>query len=287
MTRLERRARLLLHAYPADYRRDRGYEITDTLLEATPAGRDWPLPRESRALIMAGLRARAAANGRLGTWAGLRLAAMLGPAIYLAFVAAASTTGGWHEAPLALLTAAAVAAGWLRGRAAVKAAMAAAAAAAWIIYGLAPGNNLASTLIQVAALVLFAGLAAGSQPPRAWLWLPAAAAVTGPALAGLSLAMGLGGGRNYVDLLSTGLGWGLLAVLAAAVLWLVVDARPMIGLLVAIVVHGLGIVTSVPHLSVQYLLLSLVLWLLAPAVLATPALWRLHRQAAESRRTAA
>jgi hypothetical protein len=285
VTRLEWCARLLLRAYPADYRRDRGYEIADTLLEATPAGRDWPLPRESRALIMAGLRARAVANGRLGTWAGLRLAAMLGLAIYLAFTAADVSTAGWHEAPLALLTAAAVAAGWLRGRTAVKAVIAAAAAAAWIIYGLAPGTNLASMLIQAAGLVLFAVLAAGSRPPRAWLWLPAAVALTGPALAGLALALGTG--RSYLDLLSTGLGWALLAVLTAAVLWLVVDPRPMIGLLVAIAVHGLGFATFLPHMSVRSLLPLLVVWLLAPAVLAAPALWQLHRLAARPGRTAA
>jgi hypothetical protein len=78
MTRLGRRTRLLLRAYPAGYRCAHAEEIAGTLLEATAAGRAWPLPRESRALIMAGLRARAAANGRLGMWAGLRLAALLG-----------------------------------------------------------------------------------------------------------------------------------------------------------------------------------------------------------------
>ena len=35
--RLERRARTLLRAYPADYRRDRAEEVIGTLLEATPA----------------------------------------------------------------------------------------------------------------------------------------------------------------------------------------------------------------------------------------------------------
>jgi hypothetical protein len=39
--RLERRARTLLRAYPADYRRDRAEELIGTLLEATPAGRSF------------------------------------------------------------------------------------------------------------------------------------------------------------------------------------------------------------------------------------------------------
>jgi hypothetical protein len=56
VTRLERRARLPSRAYPAGYRRDRGGEITGTLLEAIPAGRDWPMPRECWALVMAGHR---------------------------------------------------------------------------------------------------------------------------------------------------------------------------------------------------------------------------------------
>jgi hypothetical protein len=284
VTRLERRALLLLRAYPAGYRRDHGEEIAGTLLEATPAGRDWPLPRESRALIMAGLRARAAANGRLGTRAGLRQAALLGMAVYLAFPAAVSFLGGWQEAPVGLLTAAAVAAGWRAGRTAAKAAMAAAAAAAWVIHGLASGGGLTPVLAEVACLVLFAGLAAGPRPPRAWLWMPAAVAATGPALAGLPPAMAAG--RHYPALLADVPVLALLAVAAAAVLWLAVDARPVIGLLVAISLQGL-IAAAVPHMSVRYLLTMLAFWLLAPAVLAAPALWRLHRQAAWPGRTAA
>jgi hypothetical protein len=35
----ERRARMLLRAYPAAYRHERGEEIIGTLLEATPANR--------------------------------------------------------------------------------------------------------------------------------------------------------------------------------------------------------------------------------------------------------
>jgi hypothetical protein len=49
--RLERRARVLLRAYPADYRRDRAEEVIGTLLEATPDGRPFPSARDARALI--------------------------------------------------------------------------------------------------------------------------------------------------------------------------------------------------------------------------------------------
>jgi hypothetical protein len=42
MSKLERRCRLLLTAYPAEYRRERGEEILGTLLETTLLGRNWP-----------------------------------------------------------------------------------------------------------------------------------------------------------------------------------------------------------------------------------------------------
>jgi hypothetical protein len=48
MTALERRCRLLLLAYRAAYRRERGAEVLGTLLDATPPGRTWPLLRDSR-----------------------------------------------------------------------------------------------------------------------------------------------------------------------------------------------------------------------------------------------
>ena len=83
--RLERRARTLLRAYPADYRRDRAEELIGTLLEATPAGRSFPSARDARALIAGGVRARAARNRRLSTTTNLRLALLLGLSIFLPF----------------------------------------------------------------------------------------------------------------------------------------------------------------------------------------------------------
>ena len=58
MSSLERRCRRLLRAYPAWYRRGRGDEILDTLLEASPPGRGWPSFRDTRALVIGGLRVR-------------------------------------------------------------------------------------------------------------------------------------------------------------------------------------------------------------------------------------
>ncbi|MGH3305825.1 MAG: hypothetical protein ACRDOK_30040 [Streptosporangiaceae bacterium] len=88
MTTLERRCRLLLQAYPSSYRQDRGEEIIGTLLEATPAGRSWPLASDIRGLAMGGLRARAAQNRRLTIAANLRVAALIGATAYLAFISA-------------------------------------------------------------------------------------------------------------------------------------------------------------------------------------------------------
>jgi len=58
VTPLERRCRWLLRAYPAWYRRDRAWEMLDTLLEASQPGQSWPSLRDARALVTGGLRLR-------------------------------------------------------------------------------------------------------------------------------------------------------------------------------------------------------------------------------------
>jgi hypothetical protein len=58
VTRLERRCRWLLLAYPAWYRRGRGGEMLGTLLEASPPGARWPSVRDARALVTGGVRVR-------------------------------------------------------------------------------------------------------------------------------------------------------------------------------------------------------------------------------------
>jgi hypothetical protein len=64
--RLERRARLLLRAYPPAYRADRGEEMLGTLLESTAGSRDWPPARDAWSLLASGTRARRAGNQRQG-----------------------------------------------------------------------------------------------------------------------------------------------------------------------------------------------------------------------------
>jgi hypothetical protein len=58
MTPLERHSGWLLRAYPAWYRRERAGEMLDTLLAASPPGRRWPSFRDTRALVIGGLRVR-------------------------------------------------------------------------------------------------------------------------------------------------------------------------------------------------------------------------------------
>jgi hypothetical protein len=58
MTGLDRRCQWLLRAYPAWYRRGRSGEMLGTLLEASGPGRRWPSFRDTRALVLGGLRIR-------------------------------------------------------------------------------------------------------------------------------------------------------------------------------------------------------------------------------------
>ena len=84
-SKLERRARALLRAYPAEYRHGRAEEIIGTLLEAAPPGRSYPAAREAWSLVAGGRHARAARNRRLGVKANVRLALLLAISLYLSF----------------------------------------------------------------------------------------------------------------------------------------------------------------------------------------------------------
>ena len=66
MSLLERRCRSLLRAYPRWYRRQPGDEMLATLLKASQPGQRWPSARETRALIIGGLRVRAAQISYVG-----------------------------------------------------------------------------------------------------------------------------------------------------------------------------------------------------------------------------
>jgi hypothetical protein len=251
----ERGYRRLLLAYPAWYRRERGEEILDTLLAAAPRGRTWPSLRDSAALILGGLRVRAGQNRRLTTTANLRLAVLFGVALWLTSqvsVDLAFPGQGWlHWAPfgqpfgyavargLAML--AAVGAAWFAPRPVVAAISLIAVAAisltvardahtyqgAWWLLG-EPGM-----LGEPAALAALALLALGKERmPRCWFWL------LGLWLLGAELAQALAWlPVRPVFLLSLfgvmdDLPW---VILAAVVLWAVVDARPAIAVGVAVV----------------------------------------------------
>lgn len=82
MSPLERRCWWLLRAYPKQYRSGRADEMLGTLVEAAGSERRWLSPRESAALVVGGIRARAARNADMPVLASLRLAAMLALAAF-------------------------------------------------------------------------------------------------------------------------------------------------------------------------------------------------------------
>jgi hypothetical protein len=242
----ERHCGLLLRAYPDAYRRERGAEIIGTLLETTPEGRDWPLPRDIRSLVTGGLRARAALNGRKTTAANLRVAVLVGVAAYLAYVAAgdlgslllAAELGfsrghplpfDWSLLVVATSITATLVLAWLSNRRAIVVAGALPAAAAIAVVGPWWPSAVGSVVAALACLAVLGALACRERPDRRWLWL------IGPVvLARLLMARVLPGtSLEAADALALRL---LLALVIVSIAWLVIDARPAI----AIMVFALG-----------------------------------------------
>jgi hypothetical protein len=94
-TRLERRYRRLLLAYPRAYRHHRGAEMVTTLLEMAEAGRARPDRGQAVHLVLCGLAQRfRLPAGRPLTWAGAALAAVL----LGGFGALGGTWLGWQTA---------------------------------------------------------------------------------------------------------------------------------------------------------------------------------------------
>ena len=302
MSKLERRCRLLLIAYPAEYRRERGEEIIGTLLETTLRGRGWPHARDARALIIGGLRARAAANRRLSTAADIRLAVLLGAAIWLYVLAAAflwefatssaifdtahdTAASGWRELLAGLLIAAAATCAW-RGRRRLLFAWAPAAAAAviWLLIHqpayesstlsvtTLTAGAAGSLLLCLAALMLLARQA--ERPPRSWLWLIGLIVAT-ETLPGLM--------SGHVLALSWGQPTLLLTVLIVAVAWIIVDARPALGLATCLALEVVTLLSGTVQLGYASYFAPLVaqaeaMWPLYAILLAVGglALWRLR-----------
>jgi hypothetical protein len=222
MSALETRYRWLLRAYPAGYRKERGQEMLGTLLETAPDGQTWPSIRDTRALVMGGLRVRAAQNHRLSTPANLRLSALFGVAMALGIVVASGIrpvvdgstplTSGYLPI-LWALTLAVIGLAWFARPAVIV--TAALAVAALSFYPGQPGALRAYTLL----LVLLAALARGpARPPRSWVWWLGVLPVW----------------------LLTGVPVLLPALVLVLVLWIVVDARPAIALALLIAFFGVG-----------------------------------------------
>jgi hypothetical protein len=278
MSRLERRCRLLLRAYPATYRSARGEEIIGTLLEATPPGRAWPRSRDLRSLLAGSLRARAAQNRERTTAANLRVAALVGIAAYLAlaasedlrlsvrfqFAAARSSPYLAVGAVLALVTLALV---WASGRRAVVLCGALPAAAAlsyarpsFPIFG-------ATAITYLACLATIVALASGRcRPGWRWLWPVGffAAVPWLPAYVGVRPVFAV-----------------LLAITAVGIAWMAVDARPALAMAAFLLAYGLAVTISNVGISAAVLALLAIV-----TVIAAPATWLLHRQSARPRRLA-
>lgn len=92
--RLEARYRRLLLGYPRDYRRERGQEIVDTLLELAPDGQTRPTVRQAVNLLRNGLRCRLGrpASRSIVVWASLTAV------VWGLFIAAVAERITWETA---------------------------------------------------------------------------------------------------------------------------------------------------------------------------------------------
>jgi hypothetical protein len=289
MTALERRTRLLLRVYPADYRRERGEEMIGTLLETTPDGRAWPRLRDVRALTAGGLKARAAQNRRLSTAANLRVAVMAGVSFYLATLAGeylasfASAFGpqrpsvsGWSVWPAALaglFVAATVVLAWTAPRTVVLASAVPAAAAVSVFDFAIARHLIAPAVTQAMCLAALVALVPRTaRPSRRWLWLMGA-------VVAMAVIPSLPLGYWY---------WGfsplltpqalVLAIGIVGIAWIGIDARLAVAVMTCIVVTlvqtGAAIYGAGAGFPAQLVLLLIF------AAIATPAVWLLRRQSA-------
>jgi hypothetical protein len=284
MSALEWRCRWLLHAYPAWYRRQRGEEMLGTLMEASPAGRRWPLPRDIRAMLIGGLRVRAGQHRRLSTPANLRLAGLLGVALALLWLIgnnlgtaimfwthvypAATPAGLGYQAAASLLALAAVLAAWFAPWP-VVAAPAVAGAALWVYSG---DRVMASQ--PAGLLILLVILTAGRERiPRSWLGL------AGLLFAVTVLAQATAAPRLYF--LFAALSFAPWVVLGVVILWAAVDARPAVAMAIYLASNYL-IFTLIGYAGYGAAPAAAWEWYLPAvgvAVLGSCALWRLRRQA--------
>jgi hypothetical protein len=243
MTELERRCQVLLLAYPADYRAERGEEMLATLLEAARPAQRWPGRRETAGLMLGGLRARMLRNQRLSAWADVRLAILLALAIVVAFIAVRSAAIGiapvwrgwslnsrWLEVEgIAGLGLPAIVLIWCGPR--LLAALALAGAGLLYLHLAGAWNPvLSAPVLPIFLLALFT--VASPRPPRSWLcWVLLMVAWS----ALWELAAFISPLRPLV--LSP---WLLIPLLFCAVLWMVMDARLMLAAAIVLAVFLLS-----------------------------------------------
>jgi hypothetical protein len=285
--KLERRARALLRAYPAEYRHGRAEEIIATLLEAAPPGRSLPPAREAWSLLAGGRHARAARNRRPGVKANLRLALLLGISIYLSFyfglglavnaLGFAGDRASWLTNTTMALGLAVALAPWLGSRAAVTA-LAIPAGALFTYTDLKANHGSATTIAVAELLIVMAALAALSggpvRLPRSWLWLSGAFPLALAAGRLLSLQHVLGPVRGSLEL-------DALVLLAVVVVcWLVTDARPAFALCLAVLLWAVTVtltdLTFGDYLNVWLEFLLPMFAMVLPVML--PAAWLLLRR---------
>jgi hypothetical protein len=280
MTMVERHCQLLLRLYPVAYRGERGEEIIGTLLETTPEGRTWPLPRDIRGLAIGGLRARAQLNRCNTTAANLRVAVFVGVAAYLAWIAAVNLGGlgytaghgwpfAWPPVVLATLNVVTLVLAWLRLRRAVVLAGALPAAASLALAGPWHPYDVGYAVAELTCLAVLVALAGRERPDRRWLWL------IGPiVLEGLLMARVLPDTGPAEIAVIGFLALCLLAIVSIA--WLAIDARPAIAIVVFLLVGWLPLAMANPGTAIMAELPVLG----SCAAIAGPAVWLLRRQSA-------
>ena len=201
--KLERRARFLLRAYPAEYRHGRAEEIIGTLLEAAPPGQSYPAARVGGgASRLTSAEVAAGAAAALAPWLGSRAATTA-----LAVLAATfNVVVSYRELSTA--------------------------------HYYSPEMYRTIAVTTLAGLVVFAALAALSggpaRLPRSWLWLPCAFPLA--LVAGRLLHYLLHLSRATLNQDSLVLGaLVLLAVVVAC--WLATDPRPAFSLCLAFLLY--------------------------------------------------
>ena len=275
-----------------------------TLLEATPPGRSWPLPRDIRCLIVGGLRARAAQPRQFTTATNLRVAVLAGVAAYLAYsasgflssyfrsgfvfvpdlvqaavdsprgVAELNAPFGWPLAAV-VLSLIPVALVWLSRRRVLVLLGALPAAAATCYAGPWQGIGVGSTVVGLACLAALVALAGYAERPSwRWFW-PLGLLAVAPLLVAVAWRFA----PIAPDfILAAGVVLAALAVSILSIAWMVIDARPAIAMAVFLLAIQLSLTISLLAMGDR----SVASPLFALVVLAITAIavWRLRRQSA-------